>query len=144
MNQAPPRSGGGINRAALKSGAPRRPERAREPARAPAAPERVAPVVVVQPSSALGEFLKVFGGVSLGALVIVGLLTALYLIRDSISVGKHLAEAKAARGALVCQDGRMVRGDGSLRDLIMESGHFVCTDWRTLQSVEQEEAERRR
>lgn len=152
MNQAPPRSGGGINRAALKSGAQRRPEpgresarpSARDPARAPAAPARAAPVVVVRPSSAMGEFLQVFGGVSLGAVVIVGLLMSLHLIRDSVSVGKHLAEAKSQRGTLVCQDGRIVRGDGSLRDIILESGYFVCTDWRTLQSVEQEEADKRR
>jgi hypothetical protein len=142
MNQAPPRSGGGINRAALKSGPPRRAEPAREATRAPVA--RVAPVVVVRPSSAMGEFLQVFGGVSLGAVVIVGLLMSLHLIRDSVSVGKHLAEAKSQRGTLVCQDGRIVRGDGSLRDIILESGYFVCTDWRTLQSVEQEEADKRR
>ncbi|MET0518569.1 MAG: hypothetical protein ABW005_07020, partial [Burkholderiaceae bacterium] len=63
-----------------------------------------------------------------------------YVVSDSTAVGRNLAESKAQRGSLICQDGHMVHGDGSIRDRIVEDSYFVCTDWRTLQSLEQEEA----
>jgi hypothetical protein len=123
-----PRSG--LNRSNLKSAPPRA-----EPDPAPA------PVVLVRqaPSSAFGEFLQIFGAISLLLLGLGVLLMGLQAISDNVSVSKHLAEAKARRGVLVCQDGRMVHGDGSLRDLIMADAYFSCTDWRTLQSIELEE-----
>lgn len=131
MPTANDRSRNGINRTNLKSS----PSRA-APVAAPAPAVRVhqAP-----PISAFAEFLQVFGALSLLLLVLVVLLMGLQTIRDSVSVGNHLAEAKAQRGVLVCQDGRMVRGDGSLRDLILADAYFSCTDWRTLQSIELEE-----
>jgi hypothetical protein len=122
-----PRSG--INRSNLKSAPPRA-----APAPAPAVLVRQAP-----PTSAFGEFLQIFGAISLLLLGLVVLLMGLQAISDSVSVSKHVAEAKARRGVLVCQDGRMVRGDGSLRDLITADAYFSCTDWRTLQSIELEE-----
>lgn len=128
----------GISRAALKSGSPRPSARREEPA-----PRAALPVVVVQPPSALGEFLQIVGGVAIVVGGLAVLLTALHLIRDSMSVGKHLAEARNQRSTLVCKDGRMVRGDGSLRDILLEDAYFVCTDWRTLQSVEIEESKGR-
>jgi hypothetical protein len=124
-----PRSG--INRSNLKSAPPRA---APAPAPAPAVLVRQAP-----PTSAFGEFLQIFGAISLLLLGLVVLLMGLQAISDSVSVSKHVAEAKARRGVLVCQDGRMVRGDGSLRDMILADAYFSCTDWRTLQSIELEE-----
>ena len=127
-----PRSG--INRANLRSAPPRA-------APKPVA-EAVAPVVLPRPAaptSAFGEFLQIVGAAALllGGLAL--LLMGVQMMSDSVTVGKHLAEAKAQRGVLVCQDGRMVRGDGSLRDLILADAYFSCTDWRTLQSIELEE-----
>lgn len=127
----------GINRASLKSASPHAAPKAAAvvPTPAPAVMVRAAP-----PASAFGEFLQIVGAVALllGGLAL--LLLGVQLMSDSISVGKHLAEAKARRGVLVCQDGRMVHGDGSLRDLILADAYFSCTDWRTLQSIEIEES----
>jgi hypothetical protein len=142
MSNANNRPRQGLNRANMRNGAaPRSP--------APASTKFVStPSVVVAPppaapASPFGEFLQIVGGVALMLLALALLLSLLNLIRDSIAVGKHLAEAKTQRSTLVCQDGRMVRGDGSLRDLVMADAYFVCTDWRTLQSIEIEESKGR-
>ena len=142
MATSPSRSSG-ISRSALKSAAAARPPAPRPEDEAPLrAPLRPAPPQA-RPS-AMGEFLQIVGGVALALGGIAALLTVLHLIRDSISVGQHLAEAKAQRGTLVCQDGRMMRGDGSLRDIVLEKAYFICTDWRTLQSIEIEESNKQR
>ncbi|MDC6165977.1 hypothetical protein [Paucibacter sp. XJ19-41] len=127
-----PRSG--INRANLRSAPPRAAPKPVAEIVAPVAPPRPA-----APTSAFGEFLQIVGAAALllGGLAL--LLMGIQAMSDSVTVGKHLAEAKAQRGVLVCQDGRMVRGDGSLRDLILADAYFSCTDWRTLQSIEIEE-----
>jgi hypothetical protein len=142
MASSPSRPGGGLSRAALNKPAASRPAvplDADAPLRA--LPRRAPPPA---PPSALGEFLQITGGVLLALAGLAALLAVLHLVRDSISIGQHLAESKARRGTLVCQDGRMVRGDGSLRDIVMERAFFVCTDWRTLQGIELEEASKKR
>lgn len=130
----------GVNRASLKSGAPRRP-RVDDDVHMPS--QRVAVLRPAPAPSLLKDSLQVIGGVAATLAAIAALLGILHLIRDSVAVGKHLAEAKSQRSILVCQDGRIVRGDGSLRDIIMEDGYFVCTDWRTLQRIELEESKGR-
>ncbi|MCX2861464.1 hypothetical protein OOZ63_06385 [Paucibacter sp. PLA-PC-4] len=129
-----PRSG--INRANLRNAPPRA---ARKPVAEAVAPAVLPRPVAVAPTSAFGEFLQIVGAAALllGGLAL--LLMGVQMMSDSVTVGKHLAEAKAQRGVLVCQDGRMVRGDGSLRDMILADAYFSCTDWRTLQSIELEE-----
>jgi len=131
----------GLNRSSLKPPPPRRrqasmPEPDAMPARAVAL--RLAP-----PPSPMRDALQVIGGVAVMLLIIVALLGTLHLIRDSMAVGKYLAEAKSQRSSLICQDGRMVRGDGSLRDILTADAYFVCTNWRTLQSIELEESKGR-
>lgn len=126
MNTARNRSSTGMNRANLRS-APTQVA----PLPAPAAP--------VAAPSALGEGLQILGGIGAMLVGLLLLLLVIYQTSDSMAVGKHLAEAKAQRSALICQDGRMVHGDGSLRDRLVEDAFFVCTDWRTLQSVEQDQ-----
>ncbi len=81
-----------------------------------------------------------------GVALMLGVLFALLMLglyaRDSMAVGKALQEQSQARSTMVCKNGKIARGDGSLPDRIVEDGVFVCTDWRTLQAIEQEEAER--
>lgn len=89
-------------------------------------------------ASALSDGLQIVGAVGALLVGLVLLLLVIYKTSDSMAVGKHLAEAKAQRSTLICQDGRMVHGDGSLRDRLVADAYFVCTDWRTLQSVEQD------
>lgn len=129
-----PRSG--INRANLRTAPPRSAPKPVAEAVAPAVLPRPA---AAAPTSPFGEFLQIVGAAALllGGLAL--LLMGIQAMSDSVTVGKHLAEAKAQRGVLVCQDGRIVRGDGSLRDLILADAYFSCTDWRTLQSIELEE-----
>lgn len=67
---------------------------------------------------------------------LLALLSMVYVTRDSMAVGSHLAKAKAERSTLVCQNGRMTHGDDSLHDMIFADSYFVCTDWRTLQAIE--------
>lgn len=83
-------------------------------------------------------------GVLLGVPLLVALLLALRLMGDGMSAASHLSEAKALRSALICQNGEVVRGDGTLRDLMLADPVFVCTEWRTLQSLEADEAALRR
>ncbi len=134
-------SPGGINRAALNR------------ASTPVAAEATAAVVprttplphgqraqpAPGPMQELWQSLLLFCGV-LGGLI--ALLVAVYLVRDSMAVGAHLAEAKNERTTLICQNGRMSHGDGSLHDLVFAKSYFVCTDWRTLQAIELQEKPR--
>lgn len=114
-------------------------------ARTPQPPRPAAPAVVVPPPAPIAppspwrEGLQIALGVAgvLGGLIL--LLMVISLMSDSMAVGKHLAAAKQQRSTLICQGGRMAYGDGSLRDRLTENAYFVCTDWRTLQSVEQSE-----
>lgn len=129
MNTARNRSSTGMNRANLRSA----PAQTAPPPRA-----LPAPAVPYAAPSALGEGLQIVGGIGAMLVGLALLLLVIYKTSDSMAVGKHLAEAKAQRSTLICQDGRMVHGDGSLRDRLVEDAFFVCTDWRTLQSVEQE------
>lgn len=83
-------------------------------------------------------------GVLLGVPLLLGLLIGLRKMGDSLSAAAHLSDAKNLRSVLICQNGEVVRGDGSLRDLFIADPVFVCTDWRTLQSIEADEAALRR
>lgn len=94
------------------------------------------------PPSALRDVSDITVGVALMLGVLFALLLLGLYTRDSMAVGEALQEQGKARGALVCKDGKIARGDGSLPDRIVEDGVFVCTDWRTLQAIEQEEADR--
>jgi hypothetical protein len=141
MSNANNRSRPGINRASMRNSTAQRSPAAPAP-KFVSTPSAVV-VPVAPPASPFGEFLQIVGGVALALLGLAVLLTVLSLMRDSMAVGKHLAEAKSQRSTLVCQDGRMVRGDGSLRDLVLADAYFVCTDWRTLQSLEIEESKGR-
>jgi len=130
MPTATQRPSSGINRSQLRSA----------PMPAPAASVRLAsPATLATGPSALREGLQIVGGVLAVLAGLALLMTVIFLISDSTAVGKHLAASKAQRGTLICQGGRMVHGDGTLRDRLMEDAYFVCTDWRTLQSVEQSE-----
>lgn len=96
------------------------------PAAAPAAPP-----------SLVGEFARALlqvSGVAAGLLL---LLWGVSLMRDNLAAASHLADAKAQRSTLICQAGHMARGDGSLHDRVFEKAYFVCTDWRTLQAVDE-------
>ncbi|WP_423595343.1 hypothetical protein [Roseateles sp. MS654] len=94
------------------------------------------------PPSPLREASDIMVGVALMLGVLFALLMLGLYARDSMAVGKALQEQSQARSTMVCKDGKIARGDGSLPDRIVEDGVFVCTDWRTLQAIEQEEAER--
>ena len=126
-------SNGVINRAGQRQAPAPRPAASAAPfSRAPVRP----------PPTAGAELLKTLLqilGVTAG---LVALLVLVYLTRDSIAVGNHLAEARNERTTLVCQAGRMSHGDESLYDKVFEKGYFVCTDWRTLQAIELNEKPR--
>lgn len=103
-----------------------------------AAPTRPKPVEAPSAAgsplrAALTATLQVLG--TAGGLILA--LVVAFLLRDSITVGSHLSHAKTQRTDLICQDGRMVHGDGSLLDWIFADDHFICTDWRTLQAADQ-------
>lgn len=131
MPNAPKLSRGGLNRGQLRSAAPtpRTPVMvAAEPAPPPAEP-----VAASLLNEVLIATLQVLGTLCLLSLA----LAAAFALRDSLAVGSHLSQAKAQRTDLICQDGRMVHGDGSLLDWMFEEAHFLCTDWRTLQAADQ-------
>lgn len=132
---ASPRPSPGLSRATLKP-------RAAVPgaAPAPAASLRArAPLPRPSPWRESAE-------ITVAVVLILGLLIAglglVHFTRDSMAVGRALAEQGNARGSMICKEGRIARGDGSLHDLVFADGVFVCTDWRTLQAVEQEEAQK--
>lgn len=130
----------GISRANLRSSNSARPG---APAAAPA--PRPQPVAVIPTAPSLWrESMEVVVSVCAVLAGLIVMISVGYVASDSAAVGRNLAESKNQRGSLICQDGHMVHGNGSLRDRIIEDSHFVCTDWRTLQSIEQEEAQQKR
>jgi len=136
MNMATPRPSPGYHRAPSRSGST-------PPSRGEGASFAAAPrAQTAAPPSALRDVSDIMVGVALMLGVLFALLMLALYTRDSMAVGKALQEQGQARGTLVCKDGKIARGDGSLPDRIVEDGVFVCTDWRTLQAIEQEEAER--
>jgi len=96
------------------------------------------------PPSVLRDVSDIVVGVALMLGVLFALLMLTLYTRDSMVIGKALQDQGQgqSRGTLICKDGKVARGDGSLPDRIVEDGVFVCTDWRTLQAIEQEEADR--
>jgi hypothetical protein len=143
MNMATTRPSPGFHRAPSRSGSSGT-ARPSSSSRGDGASFAAAPraQAVAPQASALRDVSDVMVGVALILGVLFALLVLALYTRDSMAVGKALTEQGQARGALVCKDGRIARGDGSLPDRIIEDGVFVCTDWRTLQAIEQEEAER--
>lgn len=130
---ASPRPSPGLNRSSLK-------------------PRSTAPVVTPAPAASLRAPLprpspwRESAEITVAVVLILGLLivglSLVHFTRDSMAVGRELAEQGSGRGSMICKDGRIARGDGSLHDLVFADGVFVCTDWRTLQAVEQEEAQK--
>ncbi len=96
----------------------------------------------VQPPSAMRDIMDIVGGVTLVMGLLIGLATLALFTRDSMAVGKALSDQSSAQSSMICKDGRMAHGDGSLPDIVFEDGVFVCTDWRTLQAIETEEQAR--
>lgn len=126
---------GGINRSALAKATARAPQPASpvlltRAVRAPAKPE----------DSDFVYFLKALGWMTLGAFGLIALYALGFLMHDSMATGNALAEAKKERGTLVCQAGHMSHGDGSLHDLVFAKAYFVCDDWKTLETIKEEEA----
>ncbi|WP_431265115.1 hypothetical protein ACQ859_06700 [Roseateles chitinivorans] len=145
MNMATTRPSPGLSRANTRSGSTstsRSPSSAsRDDGRSFAAAPR-AQAAAPTPPSALRDVSDIVVGVALMLGVLFALLMLTLYTRDSMVVGKALQDQGTARGTLICKDGKVARGDGSLPDRIVEDGVFVCTDWRTLQAIEQEEADR--
>ena len=52
------------------------------------------------------------------------------LMSDSGRIPSELAAAQQETGVMVCSDGTIVRGDGSLVERIFGVGRFRCTNWR--------------
>ncbi len=144
MNMATTRPSPGLSRANARSGpsTSRSPSSAsRDDGRSFAAAPR-AQGAQPAPPSALRDVSDIVVGVALMLGVLFALLMLTLYTRDSMVIGKALQDQGQARGTLICKDGKVARGDGSLPDRIVEDGVFVCTDWRTLQAIEQEEADR--
>ena len=102
---------------------------------------RQRPASQADSSSDLAYFLKAVGWMFAGLLGMVALYALGFLMNDSMAAGKALTEAKLQRSTLVCQAGRMSHGDGSLHDLVFADAYFVCTDWKTLETIQSEEKE---
>lgn len=136
MANPSPTATGGINRSALN----------RATARAPLPATPVMPARTPQPLPAPAEisdfayFLKALGWMSAGLLGAIVLYTLGFLMHDNMAAAKALTEAKRQRSTLVCQAGHMQHGDGSLQDLLFAKSYFVCDDWKTLQTILDEEA----
>lgn len=98
-----------------------------------AQPQRIAsiaePPLLQQFAQAVVQVAAVMAG-------LVALIAGVWLMSDNVAAQTHLAGLRAERTSLVCQDGRMQRGNGSLRDRLFEDAHFVCTDWKTLDAVD--------
>ncbi|MBO9686910.1 hypothetical protein [Roseateles chitosanitabidus] len=139
MNMATTRPSTGVNRSNLQSRGASSAQASREAASFAAAPRAAAAAPV---PSALRDASEIVVGVVLMLSVLAALLALTLYTRDSMMVGKALSEQGSPTGSLVCKDGRIARGDDSLRDRIVEDGYFVCTDWRTQQAIELEEAQR--
>lgn len=75
------------------------------------------------------------------ALIFALFLLALYT-RSTLDLQAHLAEEAKSSASMVCKEGKMTYGDGTLPDRVFEDGRFVCTGWRTAPGLELEAAER--
>lgn len=103
--------------------------------------QRFSPTTV-KPPSAMRDVMDIVGGVVLLMGLLIGLASLALFTRDSMAVGKALSEQSSAQSSMICKDGRMAHGDGSLPDIVFEDGVFVCTDWRTQQALELEAAQK--
>lgn len=139
MNMATTRSSPGYQRNASRPRPSSTPRSTTPAASSFASAPRAA---VVPPASPL----KDVSDIVLGASVLVGLIFGLFLFglytRDSVALGQALTEQSKERTSMVCKDGRIARGDGSLPDRVFEDGVFICTDWRTQQALELEQSQR--
>ena len=63
-------------------------------------------------------------------LVTGGLLLAAGSINDSQRVPAELAAWRQQSGVMVCSEGSVQRGDGSLVDRLLDAGTFRCAAWR--------------
>ncbi|WP_058933875.1 hypothetical protein [Roseateles depolymerans] len=103
--------------------------------------QRFSPTTV-KPPSAMRDVMDIVGGVVLLMGLLIGLASLALFTRDSMAVGKALSEQSSAQSSMICKDGRMAHGDGSLPDIVFEDGVFICTDWRTQQALELEAAQK--
>lgn len=139
MNMATTRPSTGVTRSNLKSRGASSASTPREATSFAAAPRAA---VATPVPSALRDASEIVVGVVLMLSVLAALLALTLYTRDSMMVGKALTDQGSPTGTMVCKDGRIARGDDSLRDRIVEDGVFVCTDWRTQQAIELEESQR--
>ncbi|SEL73469.1 hypothetical protein SAMN05216359_11541 [Roseateles sp. YR242] len=95
-----------------------------------------------QPPSVMRDVMDIAGGVTLLFGLVVGMICLGFFTRDSMAVGKALSEQSTGQSSMVCKDGRMAHGDGSIPDFVFEDGVFICTDWRTQQALELEAAQK--
>lgn len=94
------------------------------------------PIASTAEPSLLRQFAEAFVQMSAVMAGLIALIGGVWLMSDNVAAQTHLAKVRAERTSLVCQDGRMQRGNGSLRDRLFEDAHFVCTDWKTLDAVD--------
>ena len=52
------------------------------------------------------------------------------MLGDSSRVPAELAAAAQETGVMVCNDGRIVHGEGAFLDRLFASGRFRCTSWQ--------------
>ena len=63
-------------------------------------------------------------------LVTGGLLLAAGAVNDGHRVPAELAAWKLQTGVMLCSEGTIAHGDGSLLDRVLEAGTFRCAAWR--------------
>jgi hypothetical protein len=63
-------------------------------------------------------------------LVTGGFLLAASAVNDSHRVPAELAAWKLQTGVMLCSEGSIARGDGSLLDRLLDAGTFRCGAWR--------------
>jgi hypothetical protein len=68
-------------------------------------------------------------------LLLVLTLTAVSAASDGGRIPSELAAAARETGVMLCSEGRIDHGDGSLVDRLWRSGNFRCTAWRMRQRV---------
>jgi len=88
------------------------------------------------------DVMDIVGGVVLVMGLLIGLACLTLFTRDSMAVGKALSDQSTGQSSMICKDGRMAHGDGSIPDYVFEDGVFICTDWRTQQALELEAAQK--
>jgi len=106
-----------------------------------AAGQRFSPAQAAPPS-AMRDVMDIVGGVVLVMGLLIGLACLTLFTRDSMAVGKALSDQSTGQSSMICKDGRMAHGDGSIPDYVFEDGVFICTDWRTQQALELEAAQK--